>query len=229
MLGNDACVLMFHGIGEIPDHIEADERPYWIGWELFDRIIDHVGQRSKDDRRVIFTFDDGNASDLSAASKLAAAALDGRFFVLAGRIGRTDYLSASEIAEITSLGMEVGLHGRQHCDWRKLAAPELEVELTVSREEISAASGRPVTSVAIPFGAYNRTVMQRLHGDDFEHIHTSDPGVWRAASRIVRRNTITAAHSLENVIDIIDDRMPLKSKLRRAITPPMKRIMNQVG
>jgi len=219
------CVLMFHGIGQIPGHVVPEERRYWITWDFFDEIVEYV-RKQPAEREILFTFDDGNASDLGAARKLAEADLDGIFFILAGRIGQPDYLDEKAIAEMRSLGMRVGLHGRDHLDWRSLSDSDLEDELVSARAEIAAISGSSLDTVAIPFGAYNRSVMRRLKSDDFNRIYTSDPGMARRSDRIVRRNTVKAEHSLADVIDMINDRISFTKKVRRAIAPPIKRMID---
>lgn len=219
------CVLMFHGIGPIPDWIEADERPYWIGWDLFEAITDYVSSDPKLARGVIFTFDDGNASDYRAAQMLAEAGLAGKFFVLAGRTGTQGYLSGEQMREMIKMGMEIGLHGRDHRNWRQLPVGTLEDELVAARAEIAETSGAVIGSVAIPFGAYNRTVMQRLQADNFSRIYTSDPGLARPDARIVRRNTVKGEHELRDIIAMIADQVPIKARLRRAVAPPIKRLL----
>ena len=57
---------------------------------------------------MVWTFDDGNASDMHAAEQLASAGLSGKFYVLSGRIGKERYLAANDLRELDSMGMEVG-------------------------------------------------------------------------------------------------------------------------
>src|SRR5438045_2777668 len=90
----EQIVLMFHGLGTGPSAVPVEERPYWIGKSLFLEIVDLVRQRNFE-RDVVFTFDDGNASDLVAASELARAGLSGHFFLLAGRLNSPDFVDAA--------------------------------------------------------------------------------------------------------------------------------------
>jgi peptidoglycan/xylan/chitin deacetylase (PgdA/CDA1 family) len=157
---------------------------------------------------------------------LDAAGLKGKFFVLAGRIGAEGYLSAEQISQMATMGMEIGLHGRDHRNWREVDAATLEDEVVAARAEIVEASGAPIRSVAIPFGAYNRTVMTRLQQDDFAKIYTSDPGIAGRQSRISPRNTVKGEHTLSDVAAMVEDVVPLKARLRRTFAPPIKRLLN---
>jgi len=217
-------VLMFHGIGTPHAAIPGDERPYWIDWARFDGILGRF-ERPLRAGTMILTFDDGNASDLEAAERLARAGLTGKFFVLAGRIGLPHYLSACDLRRIDALGMEVGLHGRDHIDWRHADAAVLEAELVDARRALADILGKPVTSVAIPFGAYNGRVKARLQRDDFARVYTSDTGPARARDRFCRRNPVMADHDIAAIDAIFADRVPLARKVRRTVAPVVKRAL----
>jgi peptidoglycan/xylan/chitin deacetylase (PgdA/CDA1 family) len=126
---------------------------------------------------------------------------------------------------MAEMGMTIGLHGRDHRNWRELGREELEDELVAARAEIAEASGTAVDKVAIPFGAYNRPVMRRLQRDDFARIYTSDPGLALPGAQIVRRNTVKSGHDIEDIIAMIEDRVPLAARLRRTIAPSIKRML----
>src|SRR6056297_735130 len=116
-------VLNFHGLGRIPDHVEADERPYWISVTSFEQILDEVIIRRAWGQDVRITFDDGNRTDLEiAAPYLRDRALTATFFVLTGRLKKDGYLMPLDLHSLLDMGMNIGLHGRDHVDWRLLEA-----------------------------------------------------------------------------------------------------------
>ncbi|QIG54014.1 polysaccharide deacetylase family protein [Altererythrobacter sp. BO-6] len=168
-------VLNLHGLGEPHDGVEADERPYWLSFEAFDALLSRIAA-SGEIGRYEWTFDDGNASDLVAARRLAELGIAARFFVLAGRLDQLHYLRRNDLAELRELGMTVGLHGRSHIDWRSCSRAQLIDETIAARAEIASAVGTPVEEVAIPFGAYDRRVLGWLRQCGFTRIHTSDGG-----------------------------------------------------
>jgi len=177
------AILMFHGIGTVPDYVDKDEVPYWVGWDMFQELVDWTIQ-SDASKQVIFTFDDGNQSDIAAARRLADAGLTAKFFVLAGRLEKPGYIGTAELNELVAMGMEVGLHGRNHVDWRLANAASLQAELLDARKQLADTAGVQIRSVAIPFGGYNRRVMRRLLREDFDRIYTTDIGLAQRGSRI---------------------------------------------
>ncbi len=151
-----ATILNFHGIGQPHDGVPDDERPYWIAPSFFDEIVALAlahPQRSN----IVFTFDDGNASDRSvAAPALEKAGFIGCFFLLTGRFGQDHYLSPDDAIALQGLGMHIGLHGRDHVDWTALNEPELEAETAGARADLERHIQSRVDTVAIPFGATTR-------------------------------------------------------------------------
>jgi peptidoglycan/xylan/chitin deacetylase (PgdA/CDA1 family) len=119
--------------------------------------------------------------------------------------------------------MEVGLHGTNHVDWRKVDRAELENETTWSRQLIEEVIGKPVTSLAIPFGAYNRTVIKHLDSLSFERIYTSDRGLAVPGQRYLRRNPVMGWQTIRDIEVILEDRVSLPSRARRSIMPLLKR------
>jgi peptidoglycan/xylan/chitin deacetylase (PgdA/CDA1 family) len=217
-------VLMFHGIGDPPAGVPAEEVPYWVPVQSFQAIVAMVRRRSAP-ADVVWTFDDGNATDMFGAAELAAAGLKAKFYVLSGRVGEPRYLSKSDIRELDSLGMEVGSHGRDHVDWRKADDTTLDAETIGARDALADIIGKPVTSVAIPFGAYDRRVIAHLRRLPFETIYTSDTGPSRPGDRFVRRNPVMSSHGAAEVADIIADKVPVGRKIRRSIAPLLKRTL----
>lgn len=215
-------ILNFHGIGEPHSGVDGDERRYWVSEALFDRIVALADRRR--DVAVGFTFDDGNVSDLQiAAPRLAQSGRTGIFFVLTGRIGIPHYLSDAEIAALRDGGMQVGLHGADHVDWRKCDAATLAHETEAARQRLAAGLGRPVEQVAIPFGAYNSRVIRHLKRLGFARIHTSDGGWTDTRKRIAARTSIRSDMTPDQVEAILDRREPAAKRGRRWLSTRLRR------
>ena len=120
-VGSDwQVVINFHGIGSAHDAVVESERPYWISADQFEAIIDRA-QAHPNAKRVRWTFDDGNRSDLVIGARvLAERGMRGAFFVLTGRFDDPLYLSRADTRALADMGMAVGLHGKDHVDWRRL-------------------------------------------------------------------------------------------------------------
>lgn len=215
-------ILIFHGIGISRPELPAEEHPYWISRDFFDEVLQVVAAR-RDAQPIVLTFDDGNKSDLYAAERLASAGLEGKFFLLTGRFDQPDYLNRDDARELDRAGFEVGLHGHRHVDWRFAANAELDFETIDSRVELADAIGRTVESAAIPFGAYNRRVMNHLRRQAFDRVYTSDAGPARTAGLFRRRTSLMAHHRIEDIISLLDDRVSPMARARRAVAPIIKR------
>jgi peptidoglycan/xylan/chitin deacetylase (PgdA/CDA1 family) len=185
------AALNFHGLGTPHSSVEADERPFWLSFDAFERILDQMDADPAPDRFMV-TFDDGNHSDVEAADRLRRRGRTGRFYVLAGRIGTPGYLSTADLKGLAANNAVVGLHGRSHVDWRLVDDQPLADETIAARGEIAAATGHPVEEVAIPFGAYDSRVFAWLERQGFRHIVTSDRGTFDPAARVWNRNTVMA-------------------------------------
>ena len=200
----------------------AGEHPYWVSRELFDEVVAFAAGYSGPDR-ILFTFDDGNISDLYAAEQLITHNLEGKFFVLTGRFGQADYLSRDDVRDLANNGFEVGLHGRDHVDWRRSSNAELEAETVDARMELADAVGTPPNSVAIPFGAYDRRVINHLRAQHFSHVYTSDSGLSRPGAYFQPRTSVMAHHRINDVIGLIEGRGSFLASARNKVAPAIKR------
>lgn len=218
---DNTCVLMFHGIGAIGHPLEPGEGDYWIDWPRFDAIVDYC--LTDPPRPCVFTFDDGNSSDLEAARRLSARGATGIFFVLAGKIGTPGYLSAQDVRDMAALGMEIGLHGRDHIDWRAADDATLRSEIDESRDAVAALCAAPVTALAIPYGLYDKRVWRYLEKSDFARIYTSDRGLARKVDRFIRRNPIMRDQTLADLGAVVRDDVGVAARVRRTVMPLLKR------
>src|SRR5262249_50595646 len=102
------------------------------------------------------------------------------------------------IRDLVSAGMEIGTRGMHHCDWRKLDSMMLHVEIDAARRRIEDLCGSAVTKVGIPFGSYDRHVLQQLHAERLDCVCTSDGGLaqsdgWLKPRQTTRSNASEAA------------------------------------
>ena len=223
MTGARRVILNFHGLGEPPAAVPAAERPYWIPADRFARIVEEVAARRARGQDIAITFDDGNRSDLEiAAPRLAEAGLSAAFFVLTGRLEDDLYLSRAQIGRLQRMGMEIGLHGRDHVDWRRLDERGRRAEIPRARAELAELLGAPVRGVAIPFGAYDRRVMSYLKRQGFERIHTSDGGRARAGARIQPRVSLRSDSSEAELAALLDGTEPALGRLTRRLRRALK-------
>ena len=219
-------VLSLHGVGDPHRWVDSEELPYWISVRSFTRLLDEVVELPKtSELRIIFTFDDGNASDaLVALPELSKRGLQASFFVCAGRIGKEHYLDDSMIKDLLDGGMSIGTHGMHHRNWRILDAITLEEEIADARRKLEDVVQRPVTTVAIPFGSYDRRVLNRLMRDSWDCVYTSDRGKARSSAKIKPRETVDVTMPDENILRTLSAPPPWGMRIRRELTCLYKRL-----
>lgn len=216
-------ILNFHGIGTPHAGVDAPERPYWVSEKQFIEIRDMV-QRRDDADDILWTFDDGNRSDLDVgAPALAECGRKAIFFLLTGRFDDPNYLDHEQTRKLVAMGMAVGLHGRDHVDWRNAGSAQLDAETVDARNDLATVTGLPVDQVAIPFGAYNRRIISHLVTCGFSKINTSDGGPSWPDQRILSRTSVRCDMSLERVAELIDDRLSPHRKLKRKVSIFLRR------
>jgi len=217
------CILNFHGIGTLHDGVGPDEARYWVTRDRFLDTLDRAQAHSARGRPVRITFDDGNRSDLEiAAPVLRDRGLSGDFFVLTGRLGDPRYLSEQDIKTLQEMGMGIGLHGRDHIDWRKADDARLKAETITARDTLAQIVGQQVATVGVPFGAYNARVIKQLRHAGFRQIYTSDGGL-ASENRVLQHRTSVQGHMDADRIDgILAGREPLSRKINRALKTWLK-------
>lgn len=215
-----AIIFNFHGIGEPDASVPQDERPYWCRSEEWPRFANAVAHLRDRGAPVALTFDDGNLSDVTEALPvLAERGLVATFHPCAGRIDRTGYLSAEQLATLRKEGMRIGSHGWGHVDLRRVDDAGLAREADESRRILTEASGGPVDEFAIPFGSYDRRVLGGLRG--YRRVYTSDRDRTAPTAWLQPRYSYTSGWTPDTVKRLATEAPPLwprvKSKLARGV------------
>lgn len=216
-------ILNFHGIGTPHHGVDVSERPYWIDERFFEQIVDLALARPDADR-ILWTFDDGNRSDLTIGARvLSQRGRQGTFFLLTSRFGDPHYLSHDDARTLMAMGMEIGLHGQDHVDWRRIPINQLKTETIAARYLLAEVLGHTVDEVAIPFGAYNRKVIRHLGECGFARIYTTDGGSCRVGERISNRTSVRCDMSLDQIAAMLDDTPSPARKLKRSVSTALRR------
>jgi peptidoglycan/xylan/chitin deacetylase (PgdA/CDA1 family) len=219
-------ILLFHGLGEPHHWVVPEELPYWLSVASFNGLLDQVLECSTNaNLRITITFDDGNASDAYLAfPELAKRGLHASFFVCAGRIGKKHYLDNSMIKDLLEGGMSIGSHGMDHRDWRILDSSGLEVEIGDARRKLEELVQRQVTTVAIPFGSYDRRILNRLMRDRWECVYTSDRGIARSWAKIKPRETVDVTMQDDELVRKLSENPALRIRIKRRLSRLYKRL-----
>src|SRR4051812_33324594 len=166
-------ILAVHGIGRPARQLDPGEDERWLTVAQFERVLDVAADRED----VDLTFDDGNESDVEIVlPRLAERGLTAEFFPLAGRLGQRGYLDCEGLRELARAGMEIGSHGWEPRDWRRLDDRHADRELKDAPKLLGDLCGRPVRRYSLPFGAYDRRVLARLKQAGATPVYSSDGG-----------------------------------------------------
>ncbi len=215
-------ILNFHGIGTPGRVLEDGETAYWVEPEFFAETV-ALAERLSDRIETRFTFDDGNASDIEiAAPVLSRAGRQAVIFPLADRIGAAGSLSGDDLKRLVKMGHSIGSHGAGHVDWSELDAAGETAEWEAAREVIAEAAGQPVTEAAIPFGRYNKRVLEGLKLLGYERCYSSDGGAWTEGDWPIPRTSPRADMTITDIEGILLGRESFKSRFRRKVSRAVK-------
>jgi peptidoglycan/xylan/chitin deacetylase (PgdA/CDA1 family) len=185
MLSTVVVNLTVHGIGKPRRALDPGENESWVTVEQFEQVLDAVV--GIDNVRI--TFDDGNSSDVEIAlPRLLERGLTAEFFLLAGHLGERGRVDRDGVRELADAGMSIGSHGWTHCDWRRLDDRHFARELIEAPRRLSELARRPVQRVSLPFGAYDRRLLERLRTAGVARVYSSDGGTAREGAWLQARN-----------------------------------------
>jgi len=125
------------------------------------------------DHVVVITFDDGFADfEESAAPALLEAGMVSTLYVSTAYVGATSswlgpdgeqkMLTWDMIAELPSLGVEIGAHAHRHLALDELDPAQAQVEIVQSKNLLEHALGAPIESFAYPHGYHGQAVKQMV-------------------------------------------------------------------
>lgn len=211
--------VLFHGIGSPSPGVDPDAVGYFISTDFFYAVLDELTKRP--DTRI--SFDDGYTSDVEIAlPALKERGLTATFFPLAGFLGKRGYADADGVRALAEAGMTIGSHGMRHRSWRSLDAAATAEEFVAARSALAESAGNPITTVACPFGLYDRGVLAQLRKHGYSRVYTSDrrraqADAWRQA-----RYSVVRSDSLRSVREQILASPPVRERVRNATAARVK-------
>ncbi len=180
-------ILMFHRIGApppgalVPGHyvpkarfermVRALRRFGYTGMRLHDAYQALQGQAPLPKKPVVVTFDDGYRHLIDRAfPALRREGFSATVFLVVDRAGgrnEWDIVQGDAPEEVMSLeeargeehgGIEFGSHGLTHVRLTAVSAEVARTEVTLSRQRLESALGKPVMFFCYPYGAMNPEV-----------------------------------------------------------------------
>jgi peptidoglycan/xylan/chitin deacetylase (PgdA/CDA1 family) len=221
MTARSVVNLTVHGIGPVIRTLEPGEEQTWVSVTQFEQVLDATVGRPD----VRITFDDGNSSDLEIAlPRLLERGLTAEFFVLAGRLDEKGKLDAAGVRELERAGMRVGSHGWAHRDWRRIDETQAAQEFSEAHQVLAEVTGHPIFRVAVPFGSYDRKVLNRARQARVTRIYTSDGGRVNPNSWLQARNSLRHDVGPEWTKRVLDGTPSMALRARRRAARVVKRM-----
>lgn len=235
-------VLMYHGLHAAADRPGFDP-VYSVAPAEFERQLDWLrdhGYRTVrlnepvangNEKRVVISFDDGDASNRSVALPLLASrGMVAEFFITSDFIGRPGMVSEDDVRALAAAGMGVQSHGRSHRFLADLDAAELETELDDSKTRLERITAKPVSALALPGGRGGERECAAALRLGYRRVLTSIPVDNRRARDYCERIAITRGMGLDEFAALVEWRgvRPRLLRLRyRALAWPKRLLGNR--
>lgn len=183
-------ILAFHRITESEPHDR-----FSVSLAEFGRILDVIDAYTHDfdlhdldachdslTASIILSFDDGTIDHYEViAPYLEARRRKGLFFIITDNIGKSGYLSRSNIVEMHAAGHEIGAHGQTHCLLPSLSRRDLIREIESSVKRLEDILGKQISWFAPPKGCYNTAVAETAEKIGVQFFRTMNFG-WNCAA-----------------------------------------------
>lgn len=109
---------------------------------------------------LTLTFDDGyETSYTNALPLLKQYGMTSTQFVITDLIGKSGYMTATQLKSYYTDGDEIASHTVTHDDLTQESASQLTTEMTGSKSTLEKDTGETVTDLAYPYGLYNTNVI----------------------------------------------------------------------
>ncbi len=157
-------VLVYHTINRsdqsCPEMISPERFEQQLSWLARNRKVVSLSEtlmRNSKESLVAITFDDGYRDNLTTALPLLEKyQLPMTLFVVAGFVGRENYLSEDELREMARHPLvTIGSHGLWHRHFTNLSAKDARLELIESRRRLRNLINDQVDLLAWPYGECN--------------------------------------------------------------------------
>jgi peptidoglycan/xylan/chitin deacetylase (PgdA/CDA1 family) len=192
-----ALVLCHHGVDDSGNPFTVSEKTFksqmtylfenGASWMTVAELGRALSARSLPPRAVCMTFDDGLPSTFEPISWLLESGGKCTQFVVTSRVQEAEKLGEdsakslgwSRLKALANMGVEIGSHTISHPDLTRLSASELRRELVEPKALLEEQLGRPVESLAYPFGLVNAGAVAAAGAAGYrwacttQHVHAS--------------------------------------------------------
>jgi peptidoglycan/xylan/chitin deacetylase (PgdA/CDA1 family) len=123
---------------------------------------------------ITLTFDDGHLAHFQIAyHALKHLNFSAAFFPVVNNISKPGCVTWKQLSEIADNNFTIGSHGLSHALLTRLPRTEQQHELEYSKSIIEERIGKPVAHFALPYGCYNRTIVQLAKEVGYKSVMTT--------------------------------------------------------
>jgi len=127
-------------------------------------LADHLGTgESIPKKTMVITIDDGRVDGYTNAFPiLQQLGFVATYYVITGRVGRSKYLTVTQLKEMAASGMEIANHTLTHIDVSKKSAAYITNEVLQAQDQLNTWLGAAPVTFAYPFGAHPKSLEQAV-------------------------------------------------------------------
>lgn len=219
---NNVPILMYHYIRDVnqksdpvgynlsvsPNDFELQMRSFIRTGYNFITPRDFLEGRANN-RSLMLTFDDGYADFYkNAFPVLKKYRIKATVFVVSNFTddAKGNYLTSSQIKELSDWGIEIGSHSVNHPNLTNLSPSELANQMQQSKNFLENITSQEVISFAYPAGHYNDLVLDATRESGYKFAVTTENGFGSLRDNLLtqKRIRINGGENLEKIFSKIE-------------------------
>lgn len=143
--------------------------------DLSDYLLNNSPVPSKS---IVITFDDGYMDNYNNAFPiLKELEMNATIFCITSKLDGSYYLSPDAIKEMSNYGIDIQSHTINHPKLDSLTYDKQLAELKESKQALESITGKPVTSIAYPFGNFNDDTIRAAKAAGYSFGFTTNRGL----------------------------------------------------
>ena len=152
------------------------------------------------EKSIVITFDDGYTDNyIHAFPILKELGMKATVFMISSQINSGYYMSAEQLKEMSDYGIDIESPTDTHAYLDTLSYDEQLKEMTESKRKLEEVLGKDVTSIAYPFGNYNKDTVKASEAAGYTLGFTTNKGLDKRTSNKLEldRIYVSSTYSLD--------------------------------
>jgi len=174
----------------------------------FDDLVSHIEAGTLlPPKPVIISFDDDWENQYSHGLPLLKKyGYTATFFIWVGVVGKKHHMRWDEIKELARDGMQIGCHTMTHPYLTRIKNNEdLRREIVIAKRDIEAHTGATITTLAYPFGQYDKRVVETVKAAGFTSARSTWPGVMHSKEGLYSLTGFIRTDSKKSLVEAIEN------------------------